>query len=904
VSAPILSPQSLFRVAALVAFTTGLAAQEGAAPSAEPAKREIAKTPIPDWVVPYEADPQRRPENQSEVGDTYFPLIENQYDVASRTYYYRYLKRLEGESALQDGAQLTFSYDPHYQKFAFHRLLIHRNGEVIDRLAEQEFKVIQREQDHERQLYDDSLSVLALLEDIRSGDVIEYAFSVEGTNPVFDDHFYWTLTTAYSVPVGAVHGALRHPADREVVLARHSTEVEAEVSESGASKVHRWLIENPKPIPHEGGTPSHYDPWGWVEATSWQDWGEVAAWAEKQYVIPTDLPAELLEESQRLASLDGDEARILGALRFAQDEIRYLGIFDGVHSHKPYPIETIVKRRFGDCKDKTLLLVSMLRHLGFEAWPALVHTDYGKAIGEWSASPHAFNHLVTVVKNGSQLHWLDPTASYQRGPLETLFFPDYGESLILRGNPDKSTVLTKVTPQGYDTVGTLVTETFRLPDYRGPATLEVETVYHGDDADSIRSYFASMAKSEVQRKYVNYYSASFDGIEASRDFTMEDDEAANVVTVRESYRIAQIWEENSSNPDQFEADFPSKYAYERLWIPGTQKRTMPYSIAHPINLLHRIAIHLPDPMNEKPKDLSIRDGAFHFDYQERCAGKITEVEFAYKSIQEEIAAERIPEYLKNVRKAEDHTNYPLWISRALHEGKQSSQAVGTAGDWEPAWPVIVMAVFGLMGSMLFCVIAFIWKPKWKTRRPFRPHLSGIDGWLILVAFGTCLDPLVLIGQIFMALKDTDLTNWQRVASVEGEAYHVFWAPILLIETMITAGALPFSVFLLIQFFRKHYTYPFYRILFQGVLTISQCIFLLMMMRIDSIDRAVLGTTAATVVVALGFFVGWTAYFLTSERVASTFRNGLPTPLPPALPVRLTSLPPTDISPPAAESPAP
>lgn len=903
-SYPILSLHSLPCVAAaLLALATGLTAQEGAAPSAEPAKREIAKTPIPDWVVPYNADPRRRPENLSEVGDTYFPLIENQYDVASRTNYYRYLKRLEGESSLQDGAQLTFGYDPHYQKFAFHRLLIHRNGEVIDRLAEQEFKVIQREQDHERQLYDDSLSVLALLEDIRSGDVIEYAFSVEGTNPVFEDHFYWTLTTAFSVPVGAVHGALRHPKDREIVLARHSTGAEAEVSESDGSKVHRWLIENPKPIPHEGGTPSHYDPWGWIEATSWQDWGEVATWAEKQYVIPTELPAELLEESERLAGLEDDESRILGALRFAQDEIRYLGIFDGVHSHKPYPIETIVKRRFGDCKDKTLLLVSMLRHLGFEAWPALVHTDYGKAIGEWSPSPHAFNHLVTVVKHGSQLHWLDPTASYQRGPLETLFFPDYGDSLILRGNPGKSTALTKVTPQGYDAVGTMVTETFRLPDYLGPATLDVETVYHGDDADSIRSYFASMARSEVQRKYVNYYSASFDGIEEARDFTMEDDEAANVVTVRESYRIPQIWEENSSNPDQFEADFPSKYAYERLWIPGTRKRTMPYSIAHPINLLHRIAIHLPDPMSEKPKDLSIRDEAFHFDYQERCTGKITEVEFAYKSIQEEIAAERIPEYLKNVRKAEDHTNYPLWISRALHEGKRSP-TTSTEKPLQPNWPIIVAIVFGLMGSMLFCVIAFVWKPKWKPLRPYRPELSGIEGWLALVAFGTCVQPITSIVQLVSSVMEVDHATWERVATPGGEAYHVIWAPILLAETTLAAGAVPMSVFLLIQFFRRHYTFPVYRILFQGVLVLSQTLFLVLMSQIDSIDPKFIASTTGGVIVGLGLFAAWTAYFLTSVRVASTFRNGMPVADPPPLPMRLTSPPPTDIFPPAAESPGP
>ena len=96
---------------------------------------EVADEPV---------DPASRPANEDEAGDTFFLRAENQYDVGTRTNYYRYLKRLESESALQDGAQLTFGFDPHDQTFSFHRLLIHRNGKTLDRLAEQQFKVIQR----------------------------------------------------------------------------------------------------------------------------------------------------------------------------------------------------------------------------------------------------------------------------------------------------------------------------------------------------------------------------------------------------------------------------------------------------------------------------------------------------------------------------------------------------------------------------------------------------------------------------------------------------------------------------------------------------------------------------------------------------------------------------------------
>src|SRR5690606_6848734 len=122
--------------AAICFPAVSLQAQVTNAPPPAVETRPVQRTPAPGWVIEYQADPTLQPQNEAEAGDTFFPLIERQYDAESRTNYYRYLKRLEGESALQEGAQLTFGFDPHYETLEIHKLLIHRKGEVIDRLAE------------------------------------------------------------------------------------------------------------------------------------------------------------------------------------------------------------------------------------------------------------------------------------------------------------------------------------------------------------------------------------------------------------------------------------------------------------------------------------------------------------------------------------------------------------------------------------------------------------------------------------------------------------------------------------------------------------------------------------------------------------------------------------------------
>ena len=67
--------------------------------------------------------------------------------------------------------------------------------------------------------------------------------------------------------------------------------------------------------------------------------------------------------------------RAAAVLQLVQREIRYLGIEVGAGSHAPCAPALVCQRRFGDGKDKALLMVALLEALGVEAAPALVDTD-------------------------------------------------------------------------------------------------------------------------------------------------------------------------------------------------------------------------------------------------------------------------------------------------------------------------------------------------------------------------------------------------------------------------------------------------------------------------------------------------------------------------------------------------
>lgn len=174
---------------------------------------------------------------------------------------------------------------------------------------------------------------------------------------------------------------------------------------------------------------------------------------------------------------------MLAVLRFVQDEIRYLGIELGRHSHLPNPPARVLERRFGDCKDKSLLLCTALNALGIEAYPALVNTEAGRTLAERQPSPFAFDHVIVRARLDGKVYWLDATVPQQRGPLSGLPSPEYERALVVRqgsGELEEIPLLSSASPT------TSVKDVYTVESYDLPVLLEVITTYREADADAAR----------------------------------------------------------------------------------------------------------------------------------------------------------------------------------------------------------------------------------------------------------------------------------------------------------------------------------------------------------------------------------------------------------------------------------
>jgi hypothetical protein len=101
-----------------------------------------------------------------------------------------------------------------------------------------------------------------------------------------------------------------------------------------------------------------------------------------------------------IASAKTDWERIGALCRFVQKDIRYLQIDmnkDYLAGYRPNPAADVLVNRYGDCKDKATLLISMLRAMGKEGYYLLVSSGDPFAVPEDWPSSQSFNHVIVAI---------------------------------------------------------------------------------------------------------------------------------------------------------------------------------------------------------------------------------------------------------------------------------------------------------------------------------------------------------------------------------------------------------------------------------------------------------------------------------------------------------------------------
>jgi len=817
--------------------------------------------PVPGWVKSVQTLASDQADQQNNSNGVAYLLVDHQWRVSEgeQSHYRRFVSKALNTSGVAEASHISIDFDPIYESVVLHQIVIHRDGRIIDRVDRSQINLIQREKDLEHQIYDGSKTLNVFIEDVRSGDSVEYSYTIQGVNPVFSGHFSEKLKMRWEVPVGRVHYRVLWSSSRLLHIRNHGTGIEPIKRSSGQYTEYIWSLGRVEELVSDKDTPSWYDPFPLVYLSDIASWGEVADWAWPLYRPVINTPAQQTVIAPILETSNTPEQRVLAALRFVQDEVRYLGIEMGVRSHKPNVPDAVIEQRFGDCKDKSRLLVSLLQGMGIEASSALVNTDSGVRVKKALPTPTAFNHSIVLARLNGKNYWLDPTRAYQSGNLDAVYQPDYDYALVVS---DQGSDLIKMSDDITAAHRKLVEEVFDIRDaIDKPATYRILTHHDRYYADSLREDLSETNPKQVQQSFLNYMVRYYPDIQVADKIKVADDEKLNKLTLTEQYTIPEIWMKSDDERYVF-VDFEPFLINDHVKHVEAPIRTMPYAVTHPVRYQHTTRILVPEDSGFDKEFIEVEDKAFRFTKKVDFSDNVLVVDYVYESLSDHVKPEDIQSYSNNIRAVQSLADYQVHMPNpAINFGLYRFDAD------DVNWPIVIVVLLALAGSTFVSLkYIYLYDPPYQAPNHVNSRLEGLAGWLIWPGFVMIVSPIKIVVEsgelwyIFSALQ------WSFIEDQIGTGLLIAIAA----EMICNVAMVVMALFLIAMFFTRRHTFPrFFIAYFVFVLAVSGADLLaLHLLSYPGVE--VEPSDIRELIRLAGYTAIWSLYFIKSERVKATF----------------------------------
>ncbi|WP_406826764.1 DUF3857 domain-containing protein [Pedobacter sp. KACC 23697] len=810
----------------------------------------------PQWLQKVKTVDERAAAKDVQDG-WYLFLYEQQINVETSEEYEHDIREIISDTGVQNGSEISVTYDPSYQKLLFHKIIIWRNNKPIDKLDARNFKIIQNEKELSKFIYSGTFNAFLILDDVRKGDRIEFSYTVKGKNPVFDSRYSNLIYFEGGSQISNVYVSVLFNKKRDLRLKDFNYVPPLKTLETGDLKVYQWQSQVSKTFTTHDYQPEWYNPYGRVQISEYRSWKDIVDWSVRLNTYDLKNSVILNAKVKELKAKAGNdpEKYLQLATRFVQDQIRYMGIEMGQYSHRPNAPDKVLKQRYGDCKDKSLLLVYLLKNMGIPAYPVLINTYLRDKTIERLPSTGAFDHVVVLAEFKKQKIWIDATMSDQRGPITENYFPYSANVLVVKPGNDKLEWV-KSNPKGKIDA----TSTINVPDTAQgkKATLQIKTVYTHNCADQIRADLSSDGTNKLEKDYLSYYAKLYPGIQTVKNLIVKDDEVNNIIYLTESYEIENIWVKDDSVSHRYDI-----YFYGDLISNELRKlkkwRDVPMELAYPCNINQKLKIIFPDNWDLKDKAFSVERPGYKFNYTVKAESDTLTINYSYQNLRDEISGAETRQYIKDRSNIIDNLSYSLyWRGDGTDTGDESD-----LNYWMVTLCVFVFILMAVVGVFLYT-----------RKKPFElediKEAPKIGGWLIIAAIGLVVMPFA---SLFTMIKTNTFSQrtWETLEQYDRFTtfiYQLCW----LIETALNMCLITFSILVIFFFFERRKEFPKYYIGFKiASITVAILGFVFQLLMSKHLGSQLYTNSDVTTLIRNVIISAiWITYFVKSSRVKSTF----------------------------------
>jgi tetratricopeptide (TPR) repeat protein len=382
---------------------------------------------------------------------------------------------------------------------------------------------------------------------LRPGDLVDIEYRLDQTQAdVFGEYFGtrhefypdnfdgFVPTRRAELVVIAPPDVPIHVAERRGERLEHSQGLDAD-----GNTVMRWVAADlPRP-PVESSMPGRTEIAPVVDLTTFRDWNAFATWwwafIQKEFVTTPAMRAKVAELT---AGLDTESAKVEAIARFVGQEIRYNAWPFGTHGYEPFSAATIFERRFGDCKDKSILLRQMLAEVGVQAVPVLINAEYQRADEPLDAAMVGlFNHCIAYLPPTEERagYYLDATAD--RNPVEYLRADDQGARVLHVSERGGALHDIPYAPPEQNALRRVWTVTL---DETGSGTVELADESNGIYGVRMRTRYGG-EQGDLATKLARELAGSFGQVQVQSAATSDLEDISRPATLHATFAARNLW---------------------------------------------------------------------------------------------------------------------------------------------------------------------------------------------------------------------------------------------------------------------------------------------------------------------------------------------------------------------------
>ncbi len=332
---------------------------------------------------------------------------------------------------------------------------------------------------------------------VEVGNLIEYSYIYDTHNPTQRERFEPSFFFADDIPVGTSTFIVGLPKDKELNYETRNfpkNKSKPKTYTKDGVKYYKWDLRDIPPTIEEPYMPDSGDIIPRVDASIFKNWEYIFEFQRKM-LLRKMKPTPAIEEKVKelTAGVTDVEAKIAKIYYFVQREIRYVSIKGSLGTGLTgHPASETFEKRYGDCVDKAVLLGTMLKVIGVDAYPVSINTNSSDIAPVKIPTIYA-NHAISEVHLNGKIFYLDATSTYYRYPYFRA--DDQGVPVV---NEILGTILTiPVMPPEYNWNSYSIIMDL---DENGDAVITSKNKYAGEYESGLKSYYSYYSTDEMRTK--------------------------------------------------------------------------------------------------------------------------------------------------------------------------------------------------------------------------------------------------------------------------------------------------------------------------------------------------------------------------------------------------------------------